>query len=287
MLCDFFGMMEYDQSQRGLATSAPAFSTRARSASPISPESAAVPENKIASLQMILGVDDKHVSKDINYVRRQSHEFDAKCKSATAIILLNRNFQRWTRNNCADFVYIDGRPERTYDKTSPVSYFCSQLANRFKGGPYTTVTLCFFCGQHVATGDPLEGPRGLMRSLVSQALRARPTFDLDELNLEAFEGTHESIPFEDLCQLFRLIIGQFPPGYIVYCIIDDINRLERRDEWNTDYWLIMGMLNEMVGECGPNLCFKVLITSPARSKWLSEVPMPPDRSVPMQEGGLQ
>ncbi|KAK0632688.1 hypothetical protein B0T14DRAFT_560359 [Immersiella caudata] len=283
MLCDVFELMEHDHNQKGPPTSAPAFSTRARSPSPSSPESALVTENKLASLQMILNVDDKHASKDMNYVRRQSHEFDAKCKSTASIILLNRNFQRWTRNHCADFIYFDGRPERTYDKTSPISYFCAQLAYRSKGGPHTTTTLCFFCGQHVAFNDPLAGPRGLMRSLISQALRARPTFDLDKLNLRTFEGTHESILFEDLCSLFRLIIGQFPPGYTVYCIIDDINRLER-DIWSAEYWSIIGMLDEMVGDRGPSPCFKVLITSPARSKWLTEIR--PDRRVPVQEGGL-
>ncbi|KAK0656968.1 hypothetical protein B0T16DRAFT_400627 [Cercophora newfieldiana] len=283
MLCDFVGLMEYDHSQKG-PTSAPAFSTRARSPSPTSPENALVTENKLATLQMILGVDDKHVSKDINYVRRQSHEFDAKCKSTTAVILLNRNFQRWTRNHCPDFVYFDGRPERTYDKTSPISYFCAQLAYRSKGGPHTTTTLCFFCGQHVAFNDPLAGPRGLMRSLISQALRARPTFELEELDLTAFDGTHESIQFEDLCYLFRLIIGQFPPGYTVFCIIDDINRLEK-DQWSREYWAVIDMLDEMVGESGPNLCFKVLITSPARSKWLNGISQ--DRRVLVQEGGLQ
>ena len=283
MLCDVLGSIEYDHDQRGLPKSAAVFSTRARSPSPTSPGTA-LTENKLTTLQMILNVDDQHVWKDINCVRRQSHEFDTKCKYTTGVILLNGNYQRWTRNTGPDLVYLDGRPERTYDKTSPISYFCAQLAYRSKGGPHTTTTLVFFCGKHTAFNGPLVGPRGLMRSLISQALRARPTFDLDELNLSAFDGMHESIQFDDLCYLFRLIIGQFPQGYTLFCIIDDINRLEK-DEWHRDYWTIIDMLDEMVGESGPNACFKVLITSPARSKWLNGISS--DRLVPVQEGGLQ
>jgi len=291
MLCDVAGLIEFEfnHSQRGPPTPVPTFPTRARFPSPTSQETALETENKVPMLRMILNVDDKHVWRDIDYVRMQSHEFDTKCKYTAGVILLNRNYQRWTRNHCPDLVYLDGRPEGIYDKTSPISYFCAHQACRSMGGPHNTTrsattTLAFFCGQHVAFDDPLVGPRGLLRSLICQAVGARLTFDLDELNLAAFDGNHESIPFDDLCHLFRLIIGQFPQGHTVFCIIDDINRLEQ-DSWHRDYFAIIDMLDEMVGESGPNACFKVMITSPARSKWLDGISH--DRLVPVHEGGLQ
>jgi len=283
MFADVMALFEYNQSQKGNPASTTAFSARAYSPSATSPESAVGAENKLANLQLILGVDDKHSSKDINYIRRQSQEFDTKSKSATAAIFLNKNFQRWTVNPTSDLIYLDGRPERTYNKTSPISYFCAQLASRYKEGPYTTITLFFFCGQHVRSDDALAGPRGVMRSLISQVLRARPKFDLEGLDLTSLDGTHNSIPFGDLCHLFQLLVGQLPPSYTVYCIIDDINRLER-DQWNRDYRALINMLYAMVGDSGP-LCFKVVITSPARSKWLGEVSS--EQRVLVQEGGFR
>ncbi len=261
-------------------------SGRSRRVSSPTPASLA-PDTKLSTLQWILDVKRGHESQDLTFVRKQEQEFDTKSKSAVAEIFLNPNFQRWMTADSPDFIYIEGRLERQYGKTSPISYFCAELVYKFKESPPTTITLHFFCGQHVAFNDQLRGPRGLMRSLIAQFLRVRPMVSLDDLDLMAFNGNHESIPMEELCYLFQMIVGQIPPQYMILCIIDDISRLEK-DEWSEEYWTLMRMLEDVVNIAEAGVRFRVLMTSPGRSKWLrGDREVLADHRVLVTDSGLQ
>ncbi|KAK1832537.1 hypothetical protein QBC39DRAFT_68307 [Podospora conica] len=243
---------------------------RAHSPSLFSVTTSPVADNQFATLKIILDVPTEHVFRDLNYVRRQEREFDQRSKNTAAAIFTNRIFLRWMNNTQSDLIYLDGRLDKDFgSKTSPISYFCALFAHQLKEGPHSTVTLSFFCGQHVASNDTLRGPRGLLRSLIVQALRVWPLVSLDDPDLASLAGatSHEMVPMEQLCLLFYVIIGQIPPHYTVLCIVDDVNRLER-DEWQDDYWLVMRMLEDMVKKGGNEAPFKVMMTSPARSRFL-------------------
>lgn len=230
--------------------------------------SSLAPDSNLSNLLWILAVQRNHETKDLAFVRKQEQEFDTKSKACVGAIFLNSTFQRWIMNNNADLILIEGRFERHFGKTSPISYFCAHLVYKLsEQQPPTTLTLHFFCGQHVAASQDLRGPRGLMRSLISQFLRVWPRVSLDNWVPSGFSGNNESISMESLCHLFKFVTKQIPPHYTLLCIIDDITQLER-DEWKTDYRAIMRMLEAMVKSTDTWLRFKVLITSPGRSKWL-------------------
>ena len=228
---------------------------------------------KLFSLQCILDVKRGQETQDLARVRRQEQQFDARSKDSVASILRHATFLRWMALNEPDVVYIEGRLEKAYGNTSPISYFCAQLVWKLKESPPTTATLHYFCGQHTASNDVLRGPRGLMRCLVSQLLRVWPIgISLDDVNLEGVD--HESsISIHELCHVFEVIANQVPHQHTIICIIDDITRLER-DEWSEDFWVLMRMLGRMASggdedeEDGP--CFKVLITSSTQSRWLRD-----------------
>lgn len=69
-------------------------------------------------------------------------------------------------------VLVDGCADRSQIGTiSPISFVCSNLAQALRRHDLTgqaSPVMVFFCGQHVASNDPLQGPQGLVRSLLSQ-----------------------------------------------------------------------------------------------------------------------
>lgn len=254
--------------------------------SPTSPSSTTSDNNfKLSMLQSILNVKRGHEEQDLVFVRRQDSVLDAKSKSTAGHVFVHPNFQRWMVTNEPDLIHVEGRLEGLHGKTSPISYFCAGLVDAFRELA-STVVLHFFCGQHMSSNDELRGPQGVMRSLVVQVLRACPMVSLADLDLEAFGRKYETIRLDYLCDLFKLVVGQIPTNYTVYCIIDDISGLEK-DEWVEEYWGIMQMFQDLVKGAFADVRFKVLMTSPGRSRRLrGDNEVHPDRKVAVTDSGL-
>jgi len=90
--------------------------------------------------------------------------------SLLARILTNPRFLRWMTVGKADLIHIAGYLDSTnFGRTSPVSYICADIVLLFRDQP-DTMTLHFFCGQHVASYDGLRGQKILMRSILAQFL---------------------------------------------------------------------------------------------------------------------
>jgi hypothetical protein len=207
--------------------------------------------------------------RDLDFVLRQSQEFDSTSKSYGAMVISSSRFQGWLLASGADLIYVEGHLDSSrFGKTSPISYFCANLAQLFRDSA-TSITLHFFCGQHVASNDDLQGPRGLIRSLLSQLLQIWPNALLHGVDLAGLNGNHESIPIEDLCQIFELLLRQVPIHTTVFCIIDDLAQFEK-DRWDEDYWHFLRMLGTLIVGQESGIRFKVLITSSTKSKRLQE-----------------
>jgi hypothetical protein len=179
-------------------------------------------------------------------------------------------------------IYVEGRLEPSvYGKTSPVSYFCANLARLFRDSAMC-ITLPFFCGQHIASNDDLQGPRGLVRSLLSQLLQFLPNTP-QGIDIAGFIGNHKSIPTEDLCQMFKLLVSQLSMHSTLFRIIDDLAQFEK-DRWDEDYWHFLRMLDSalIVGHKS-DIRFKVLITSSTKSKRLQEY-FPEELRIQVTEG---
>lgn len=263
-------MINYHKHEQSLGPSSVSSPTprRPKSSSFQSPD-----EGKLLALDCMLDVKCGHETQDLAHVRREAPQFDTKSMDSGASIVRNAAFQGWMSSDKPEFVYLEGKLNRLYGNISPISYFCAQLVWKLKHSSPTTAILHYFCNQHVASNDSLRGPRGLMRSLIYQLLRAWPMISLDDINLEGIN--HESsISIHEFCHLFEVIADQIPPQYTIFCIIDDVNRLER-DEWKDEYGAFMSMLDRMASgsdekEEGINLRFKVLITSSGQSRWLRD-----------------
>ncbi|KAN0091876.1 hypothetical protein V8E51_017723 [Hyaloscypha variabilis] len=220
-------------------------------------------------LLTLLNVPLEQEAFDLEFVLRQSKEFDLTSKPYGATVMSSPRFQQWIAASETDLIYVEGHldPSRL-GKTSPISYFCANLALLLRDSP-TSITLHFFCGQHVASNDDLQGPRGLIRSLLSQLLQLWSNAPLDGIDLEHFNGNHELISTEDLCQILELLLGQVPTQTTIFCIIDDLGQFEK-DRWDEDYWHFLRMLGTLVVGQESGIKFKALVTSSTKSKQLQE-----------------
>jgi hypothetical protein len=105
--------------------------------------------------------------------------------------------------------------------------------------------------------------------MLSQLLRAWPNSSLHGVDLAGFEGHHASIPIEDLCQIFEVLLRQIPIHSTIFCIIDDFAQFEK-DRWDDDYWHFLRMLGTLIVGQESGTRFQVLITSSTKSKRLQE-----------------
>jgi hypothetical protein len=103
------------------------------------------------------------------------------------------------------------------------------------------------------------------------------------IDIAGFIGNHKSIPTEDLCQMFKLLVSQLSMHSTLFRIIDDLAQFEK-DRWDEDYWHFLRMLDSalIVGHKS-DIRFKVLITSSTKSKRLQEY-FPEELRIQVTEG---
>jgi len=139
--------------------------------------------------------------------------------------------------------------------------------------PDTTIILYFPCGQHTTLDDPLAGPSGLIRILISQLLIGWPK---EVPNLEFIEDDQSlwSLIQEGhitaLCQLFNQLLERLPQAVVVYCIIDGISEYETRSwGWEADANLVVECLRDTVLQLQDPMhrccTFKALLTCAHKS----------------------
>jgi hypothetical protein len=202
-------------------------------------------------------------------ILRQSAEFDTASKSLLATMLASPRFWRWITADGPDLISVEGHLDSAnFGRTSPVSYICANLVLLFRDQP-DTMTLHFFCGQHVASYGGLQGPKGLMRSILAQFLETWPDVPLDNVDLTDFQDNYESTPMDVLCRTFDRVVRQVPMHPTICCIIDDLTQFEK-DRWAEDYSSLLLLLNHLIKYEGSGPKVKVLVTSPTRSRWLRE-----------------
>lgn len=240
-----------------------------------SPSTSHTASDQSRSLFDLLEVETGHETLDLAMIMRQSQELDTTANSCAATILASQQFITWMATPSPGLVYIEGKFDSSiFGKISPISYYCGNFIRLLDEDP-ARVTLFFFCGQHVAANDPLSGPRGLVKSLLAQLLRKWPggCFDcnMDEfMAVPAFHTSQPSMNMQELCQIFHRVLSQMSSDITIYCVIEDISRLDK-DGWNEDYCKLLAMLNDCIyHQAASMIQFKVMMTSPTRSKGLRD-----------------
>ncbi|ORY67157.1 uncharacterized protein BCR38DRAFT_152222 [Pseudomassariella vexata] len=177
-------------------------------------------------------------------------------------------FGNWLSSFHSETLLVDGNLDlSTGGRTSPLSVFSAKLVASFlRLEP--TETLFFFCRQHTAIEDQLNGPRGMMRCLISQLLLIlynRGQANLDFISSPEYVADLECHDFEALCYTFQQLVRHVPYNTPVICIIDSVSGYERM-EWADDLCLAVAKLQELVCDVNLGPVFKLFMTCPYRSR---------------------
>lgn len=123
------------------------------------------------------------------------------------------------------------------------------------------VTIHFFCGLHLSSGDPLRRPAGIIRSLIAQVLHQYGP-NLDFINSRKYCNQLRDHDLNCLCVCFNTLIKQCPMDTVLFCIIDGISFYETA-HWHEDVCLVVTMLRDLTKDDEVNAIFKLLITCPS------------------------
>lgn len=127
-----------------------------------------------------------------------------------------------------------------------------------------SLSLAFFCGEHLQKDDPDSGPDGMMRSLLAQLLLAYSDFDLRTVR------RLQHLDFDDvkdLCDVFDLLIDQLPHYVVVFCVVDAISFYEDTAAVCDEAGVVVQTLVDVVERTRESGCaFKLLLMSPWNSR---------------------
>jgi hypothetical protein len=150
----------------------------------------------------------------------------------------------------------------------------------------------YFSNHHETDTSGLDGPQGLMRSLIHQVLCQWPSnvpLNLQARRHESFSETREW-SVGGLCQLFESIICQLPRELPIWCIIDNISHFETSlGRWDRDLEEIVCYFDRYVENGkrtgGLSAPIKFLFATASRSVFVGDL-IPPDAEINLRDGGV-
>jgi hypothetical protein len=216
---------------------------------------------------------------DETHIIRRGRSIDTAAIAQAAPMVKTPQVQQLFHTRQSGIVLVDGCADRSQmSKVSPLSYICANLSTVLRSGP-TNIILTFFCGQHLASDDHLQGPQGLMRvlvvSLILSLIQNWAISDSMPLQLPNLRGKVEGLLLKDICELFHHVLRLVPEKMSVYCLLDGVSYYER-DAWRDDFSIMMICFGNIIDDETLSTCFKLLLTSPTRSRWLANL-MPHQR----------
>lgn len=219
-------------------------------------------------LKDMLAVDPEGAINDIQITMRRGVGLDPSCQGQVYALIRNSKFETWLKSRDAQVLLVDGNSlSEALSRTSPLSLLCATLAQSFVDIE-SAVCLQFFCGLHTSSNDSLSGPKGLIRSLISQLL-SYSSFDLGFINSRISRDRIQNYELDHLCELFRRLLCQISIDNVVFCIIDSISLYEKA-EWRQDVCFVVRKLREFTETEELNTVFKFLITSSSRSRHVND-----------------
>ncbi|CAI7678038.1 unnamed protein product [Penicillium pancosmium] len=206
-------------------------------------------------------------TQDLEYVARQGHTFDSRAQMQAQSLTKTPEFQRWLASHRPDLLLVDGNayipgPGRI----SAMSVFCAVLVLGLMKSK-KDIVLHFFCGQHTAAQDNMSGPKGLMRSIITQLLYCGKQFDIDFIDSRNYRESLEAQSLPHLCDIFCNLIEQLQLDTSVFCVVDGVSLYER-DHWLDELCCVFETLNALVENEYLQPIFKLLLTSPFASRQL-------------------
>lgn len=232
----------------------------------------------------ILGVDGESHIEDYRRVHRACQSIEPSDSQIAQAIIGGPTFQGWVSADDSAAIFVEGGPALGFHGCLASLSLMSCLVIEHSVGQEPAILIHHFCRRHIASKDPIQGPQGMMRSLTSQVLRF---FD-NQVDLK-FNFSHrdreqlESHNLQTLCSCFANVVKQLSPDMVLMCIIDSIDCFERR-EWAEDCKFMIKEIQDLLYEYDYGPVFKLLITSPARSRCVGGLFKPQHRLLLSNDG---
>lgn len=236
-----------------------------------SPQPAPAWRSSLSPTELLRIVDVKpaSVTDDLKFVLKQGNRVSSDSQGRARWLFKTLLFQRWLSTTQSSLLLVDGSMGQ--EKSPPLSVLVGILAIG-QLEMESALSIHFFCGQHLDpdASDGLSGPIGMLRSLITQLILSL-TAPLPDL-LHAVESPQllsdiQAQTLPALCEVFRILVDQIPPGLTLFCLLDGISWYEQ-DQWLEQLRYTIGMLKDLVaqGLTQPSASpVKVLLTSPNRS----------------------
>jgi hypothetical protein len=220
-----------------------------------------------AGVQTLLRVDLETECPSLPSVMRQAQFFNQEEQGRAQYALKTDRFKSWLQVRTSDALLINGNGNDGLARWSPMSVLSALLANSLSQ-QQSAFVLHFFCGHHNSMGEPISGPVGMMRVLITQLLSTH-NFDLGFVRFgDWFEGLRvHDLP--TLCRLFHKLLSQLP-SVMVFCIIDGISLFET-SRWSEDLAPVIRRLIYSVADDSLDCSLKLFFTSPSISRTVQEV----------------
>ncbi|GAW14979.1 hypothetical protein ANO14919_043870 [Xylariales sp. No.14919] len=221
----------------------------------------------VTQMQLLgaIGVSLNVMWRDLDRVAQQAIHFDAESQGKAQWLIKTTEFSNWMQSRRSSILLADGATTGHIMLVSPMSGLCAALVSSLADDSSGTITLSFFAGLHVGTDSThhdINGPQGMMRSLIVQLLSS----SLLKPNLEFLTSdglkVYQRHDLKSLCNLFVRLIQQLPQGVDVFCIIDGISWYEQ-NPWLSGLRSVTGMFEYLMEKLDPKYTaiLKVLMTS--------------------------
>lgn len=228
---------------------------------------------------------ENHIpAQDVENMLVQREAIEEPIREQGTWLLHSRRFQEWVASKKSEALLVDGNAEGLEsERISPMSTLCAAFIRSFKELRHSApCQLSFFCGLHTASVDDLSGPRGLMRSLLTQLLW-NYQFHFDFVNSHDHRVLLENHELSHLCEAFKNLIYQLPAHTIVFCIVDGISVYERAN-LEDELKIVASMLHDLSLDPHLGCFFKLLLTSPNQSRHFKKF-FPPQMNIILPQPG--
>jgi hypothetical protein len=215
-----------------------------------------------------LVVDLTYFIRETEHILRQSNSLRPQALGKARWLLSTVQFKNWLERPFSGILLVDGYcKDDGIGKISPLSVFCASLATTLRQTS-SGIVLHFFCGSHSRIEqDPVSGPAGLIRSLITQLLLYpdSPDVYLDPMEQNLYEAvSHWNV--QALVFLFGLLVCKMHESKTIICLIDGISDFETPlHGWDRQILDVVQQLRSIVDRQRPGPALKLLMTSANRA----------------------
>jgi hypothetical protein len=228
-------------------------------------EGLALPFSRI--IRLLEGPDPSWPFPDLERVLRQGSNLNARALDQAKWLIKMERFSAWlTQNDTqSDILLVDGHSEEMAGRISPLSVMCGTMTAKMiaEGLP----VLYHFCGEHTSYGDPMAGPRGMLRNLISQLITY--SNQLPERLWVGDGSFHEELEEQTLyafAALLQHLLPQIFTEHVVFIVLDGVSEFESDlHGWREELIQVITFLYHLGCDATSGIRLKILMTCPIKS----------------------